>query len=411
MYEFSHSLAVSAEVTGEGWGVAFSASTDYKESSKVITNGEYVYILSTAKCNYYFSKLVKTKPPNFDEAFLDWIYRLDRTNALETYIQFFELFGTHFPMEVTFGSRFTYEFKMKSSHYETQRERGVNVAASASYHGWFVASGSVSASVDSSQQEHAKEFAKSVTKKTITVGAAPPPDGDALAWASTVKESPVPSSYTLLSIEELFTSDFMKGVNVNYRSIYENIVKYKYDYCKYLMDKGDVDSCETLSPGIVLESTKLETHYESVASTFAECIEQCLEQIRCDAITFFKGCSSNNNAHNTCFMFRNTSTPISARISADWESIVFDSKLRNQIKISDVAIGGIERGFENQTDSDSSLKKCHDLCIQDVHCVAYSYCTCPTKLTKCHLYSERGINRLKNESGTDTYFLSSHRSN
>ncbi|XP_060576710.1 uncharacterized protein LOC132734026, partial [Ruditapes philippinarum] len=202
-YEFANSLSVSASVSGGGWGVSFSASAGYKKSSSEISTGESVFILSSASCNYYFSKLVKRSPPPLDPVFISWIKRLSSTDSTDVYIEFFDTYGTHFPTEVTFGARFTYEHKMESKKYETQSESGVNVAVSASYSGIVSVGGGFS--MDSSQKEKASEFSKSVETKTISVGAAPPANGDAMTWASTVKDSPVPSSYKLASIEELFT--------------------------------------------------------------------------------------------------------------------------------------------------------------------------------------------------------------
>lgn len=43
-YEFFKSLSVAASVEGSGWGVSFSASVNYKETSSVIASGEYIYI-------------------------------------------------------------------------------------------------------------------------------------------------------------------------------------------------------------------------------------------------------------------------------------------------------------------------------------------------------------------------------
>ncbi|XP_045214069.2 uncharacterized protein LOC123564498 [Mercenaria mercenaria] len=227
-YEFANALSVSASVSGGGWGVSFSASAGYKESSSEMATGESVYILSSANCHYYFSKLVKRSPPPFDPVFLSWIERLNNTNLKDIYLEFFDTYGTHFATEVTFGARFTYEHKMSSKKYETQSEKGVNVAAEASYSGLFSVGGGFS--MDSSQKQAASDFSKSVETKTITVGAAPPANGDAMTWASTVKNSPVPSKYRLSSIEELFTEKYINPtkLHVNLNLISQNIKAYKY---------------------------------------------------------------------------------------------------------------------------------------------------------------------------------------
>ena len=56
----------------------------------------------------------------------------------------------------------------------------------------------------------ASNFQKSVQTSTITVGAAQPSNGDALTWASSVQENPVPIKYSLSAIHNLFTERYSK---------------------------------------------------------------------------------------------------------------------------------------------------------------------------------------------------------
>jgi len=159
-HDFAKSLAVSASVSGGGWGASFSASTGYKKSSSEIATGESVFIYSTSKCVYYFSKLIPENSPRFTDPFIKWIYKLNNTNEKETYLEFFDTYGTHFPTYVSFGARFTYEHKMKASTFQSQRSKGVNVAVQASYDGLFSISGGFN--MDSTQQEAASNFSKNV---------------------------------------------------------------------------------------------------------------------------------------------------------------------------------------------------------------------------------------------------------
>ena len=254
-YEFSKSLAVSASVSGGGWGVSFSASAGYKESSSVFSTGESVFILSKAGCNHYYMRLLEDDAPPFHPVFLKWIIKLNNTDQDTAYVDFFEKYGTHYLKEVKFGASFTYEHKMSSSSYKTEKEKGVNVAVSASYSGLFSVGGGFS--MDSSQKEAASNFQKNVETRTITIGAAPPANGDALTWASTVKESPVPVSYDLGSIEDLFTETFMESQRmgkyvIDYKTISKHIVDKKRKYCEVLKAKGllsyDVASGSEITP-------------------------------------------------------------------------------------------------------------------------------------------------------------------
>ncbi|XP_053386119.1 perivitellin-2 67 kDa subunit-like [Mercenaria mercenaria] len=198
-YEYSKELSISANISGGALGDSFSASAGYKYSSSQISSGESVFIISFAKCSYYFIKLITEKPPKFDAVFIEWIQKLNNTNAnSEIYFDFFDTYGTHFLMEVTYGARYTLEHKMSSDTFESKREHGVNVGQEASYAGLFNVGRTFS--FDASTREIATSFLKSVEIKTITVGAALPSNGDTSTWASEFKNSPIPTAYKLSSI-------------------------------------------------------------------------------------------------------------------------------------------------------------------------------------------------------------------
>ena len=59
------------------------------------------------------------------------------------------------------------------------------------------------------------EFQQSVEMSTFTVGAAPPSNEEAMTWAASVQENPVPTLYTLSEIHHLFSGQFIKGLPVN----------------------------------------------------------------------------------------------------------------------------------------------------------------------------------------------------
>ncbi|XP_060563200.1 uncharacterized protein LOC132722694 isoform X2 [Ruditapes philippinarum] len=406
-YEFANSLSVSASVSGSGWGLSFSASADYKASSSQISTGESVYILSSASCSYYFSKLVKRSPPPLDPVFLSWVKRLSSTNSTDVYLEFLDTYGTHFPTEVTFGARFTYEHKMESKKYETQIESGVNVEASASYSGFFNVGGGFS--MDSSQKLKASAFSKSVETKTISVGAAPPANGDAMTWALTVKDSPVPTSYKLASIEELFTEKYMNPaeLTVNLAHIAKTINKTKHAYCQSMISKGEVESCQSLTPGMMLDGTRLYHYYDSIVSTYKECIDHCLKLIDCVAITYCDTCDRYRNYYQTCYMY-STVKKISGDEGTNWKSMFLIGKSSEDLILDGTDIKGTKRELDvEDLDDERNINstKCKQLCIDDPHCIAYSYCDCDEVEQKCKIYSFENIGGLKRESRTTTVFV------
>ncbi|XP_045208112.2 uncharacterized protein LOC123559987 [Mercenaria mercenaria] len=412
-YEFSRALSVYTKVSGGTWGTQFSASVGYKSSSSDISSGESVYILSTAKCNYYFSKLVTEDAPQFDDVFIKWVHKLNAASSdPELYFKFFEIFGTHFATEVTFGARYTYEYKMSSNYYETEREKGVDVKTVASTSGFFGLwnlEGEFQVSL--SQRQKASEFRQSVETKTTTVGAPPPEDGGAMAWASEVKTNPVPSAYKLVSIENLFTDKYMKSLNVDFSRIYKNIVSQKMKYCLFLQNKGELESCEELVAGIELKNTRIIGHYrEKAVSSVSDCIEICLEEIHCEAVSFCTTCTSSDIDYNTCHLIQSNGHSLTTSKTEEtdyvWQSNVFPGKIRSQLKLENVGIIGVLRGFETEEDKKADLQKCRQLCFQDAYCTAYSYCNCTDTVSKCKMYSKELTTGLQTEANIDTFFIS-----
>ena len=254
--------------TGGGWGFKFSASASYKQSVSQMSSGEFLFIISQAQCQYYFSKLDATDPPPFHPGFVSWAKKLASSDASQDdLVQFIEYFGTHFVSEVTFGARFTKQHKVSQTKYKELREKSISVEAQASYSGLFSVGGGFS--MDSEQRSAASNFQKSVETSTITVGAAPPSNGDAMTWASSVKENPVPTKYSLSPVYDLFTERYaenLPGIDLN--AMRERLMNTSRNYCQILREKGQIDSCDnTINLGTILQGvdvTSFGKYYRSV---------------------------------------------------------------------------------------------------------------------------------------------------
>ena len=99
--------------------------------------------------------------------------------------------------------------------------------------------------MDKEQRSAASNFQKSVQTSTITVVAAPHSNGNALTWASSVQESPVSISYSLLVTHNLFTERYSKHLSeVNIDIARERLINASKIYCQALKDEGRVDSCD-----------------------------------------------------------------------------------------------------------------------------------------------------------------------
>ena len=97
--------------------------------------------------------------------------------------------------------------------------------------------------MDSEQRSAASNFQKSVETNTVAVGAAPPSNGDALTWASSVQDNPIPIKYSLSAIYDLFTerySENLPGVNLNV--VRERLINGSKNFCQALKEEGRIDS-------------------------------------------------------------------------------------------------------------------------------------------------------------------------
>ncbi|KAH3850784.1 hypothetical protein DPMN_093257 [Dreissena polymorpha] len=155
-------------------------------------------------------------------------------------------------------------------------------------------------------------------------------------------------------------------MNVDHDRIRKNIDTYKLEYCSYLREKGQVDSCDGLVAGIELKKTSLDGYYKTTqVGLSSECVEKCLEDVECVAATICTGCNSTVFSYNTCYMFsenRNNGSTIRAS-SPNWQSNIFSEKLNSQIKYINTRINGVARGFENDDNKKANLTTCRTLCI------------------------------------------------
>ena len=233
-----------------------------------MSSGEFLYIVSQAQCRYYFSKLDATDPPPFHPGFVSWVKKLASSDASQDdLVQFIEYFGTHYVSEVTFGARFTKQHKVSQTEYKELRDKKISVEAQASYSGIVSVGGGFS--LDSEQRSAASTFQKSVETSTITVGAAPLSNGDAMTWASSVKENPVPTKYSLSSVYDLFTERYaenLPGIDLN--AMRERLMNTSRNYCRILNKKGQIDSCDhSIYMGTTLKGVEVASkgkYYHSV---------------------------------------------------------------------------------------------------------------------------------------------------
>ena len=232
--------------SGGGWGFEFSASAGYKKDTAEMSTGEFLFVISQAEYQNYYSVIDFFNPPPFDPGFLAKAKELaDPTVSDEAVLEFIQYYGTHFFTEVTFGAKFVQHHKISQKTYESLKKSKISVEAQASYSGLFSIGGGFS--LDKEQSEAASNFAKSVETTTYTVGSTPPSNGDAVTWAAFVDQNPVPMLYSLSSIDILFTEPFAKDLppGFDHNAVRQKLNNASHIYCRDLKQQGMVHSCET----------------------------------------------------------------------------------------------------------------------------------------------------------------------
>ena len=210
-----------------------------------MSSGDFLYIISQAVCQNYYSVIDFTNPPPFDPGFISKAETLvDPKSGDEAVLEFIKYYGTHFMTQATYGAKFVQHHKVSQTTFESLKRSEFSVEAQANYAGLISVGGGIS--LDSDQKKAASNFLKQVQTTTYTVGSTPPSNGDAMTWAASVKQNPVPMQYTLSPIDLLFTEPFVKELppGFDYTAVRQKLKNSSQLYCQALKQQGMVHSCE-----------------------------------------------------------------------------------------------------------------------------------------------------------------------
>lgn len=295
------------------FGVAFSSNKDFQSTQSSLKSGESKVIFSTAHCNYYFTELNLFDLPSFSEELLQWVSLFntssDSVTAMESLaFQFFDYFGTHIPEQVLYGARYTYEYKFTKTQETSLTEQAktekdsnsfsadmsMSIGSLASASAGFSSSGSYGMS--QSKKDQIKKFQETVETRTVSVGAPPPYNGDAMEWASTVKDTPVPVKFSLLPIYTLFDERVVKQqlhADLS-KALYSALSNYAAKYCWTMQETGLGVQCQDQT---VVKITPINTKafkvVEGVTSEY-DCLDECFKR---------EGCFFANFNANKCKLF------------------------------------------------------------------------------------------------------------
>ena len=158
------------------------------------------------------------------------LFEVDK-NDFQTFLNFFNTFGTNFITKASFGAKSLIESKFKRNIYEILlgEKFSFESAARASF---FSFTGSVSLMTET-DKILAQQFDSHRTSfSQIFIGAAPSRDGIGESWAQIADDSPVPIDYDLEYIYELIDPQYIDEVDKNRLDLLQNTMKkHLKDYC------------------------------------------------------------------------------------------------------------------------------------------------------------------------------------
>lgn len=237
--------------------------------------------------------------------------------------------------------------------------------------------------MDDEQRNASTKFMKEVQTTTITVGSAPPSNGDAMTWAASVQSNPVPTKYALMGIENLFTDHFTRHLspNVKYDGLKKKLAGAAYNYCQVLKTQGKVSSCkssyniEGTGVGISHRGYKYIRDIDKVT-----CEEICLDDAECVAVEF-------RNVTSTVCLFFKGDVYNSLEDRKESQIIILLSQLATNKKILSLEKASFQ-GYSflaKKINRYACRKECQDL----IECDAYSWNL--SRSLWCSLFTARDI--------------------
>jgi hypothetical protein len=247
---YKDSLSVDVSVKGGWGGVSFGASASYKQVSEGLSNSKKAFIESKADCRVFEGHLEYYNPPLFYSTFIDALKFLKNKtfeDNKQEYYTFIDYYGTHFLDEIVMGARFGYLEKttLEELQEKASKEYGVGISAS----GWGMGA---SANVNGENSKSNSSTNSNKDIKIFSIGAPPSADGNAMTWAASSINEPMPISYKLRPIIEIFKNPLFKLHQIEEHEIeiplfIENLQKAYDKYCAdYLLVNNEIDMCKEI---------------------------------------------------------------------------------------------------------------------------------------------------------------------
>ena len=244
---YMDALKLHVDASFKGWGASFSASADYQQVHQSTENGQTMYISSQALCEAYGASV---DGATFLGSFINSVLYLPdvlNSSTQAAYLNFIQEYGTHIATAIKMGGRYGIRSEFTTQNYSSLSSTGINIKASAGYSGLV----KIGASLDTEQEEKDASTYNDYRSNYLLyqIGGEPPVDENqtAFEWAKTVKDDPLPLSYSLTELYKYLTPLFFpQDSNIDIKR--ENLRNMTFEYC--ILHVPDISLCmKDFGPG------------------------------------------------------------------------------------------------------------------------------------------------------------------
>jgi hypothetical protein len=290
--ELSKSLSASLGIGAAGSVYSFSMNAEFKGMSSSMSGGSKLYIQSNAQCSIYRVTVDRYNPPRLSENLVAALTEIEQTeydntdeNSMSLYSNFISTFGTHYMYQLLMGARYTYVEEITTSAYADMTKMGINVEAQGSMGALVSVDVNAKFNMDSSSQSDQQK--KDTNKYITTIGAPMPPSLDMETWLNAAMDTPMPISYTIKPLYELFNTskiqkDLLNSNALNASIIYTNLKKAYDDYCTMLKRKDPNVNCVSTGTATKLMPFQYTTMQEKTGNLDLDMLNN-LKDVKCGA--------------------------------------------------------------------------------------------------------------------------------
>jgi len=239
-YDYQHNVDNGISLSAGFMGLEFSLSLDFKHIDNETRSNTSIFAQVSAKCTAYQLTMKTFDHPEVDLNFVEGVNSLPDHYDEATYMRFLQVFGTHVVTQLQVGGRWGWQMSFNHFAYTNMLDNSIDVAAGISY------AGEVKAGIKfhhSDDTNSAMAVEQSISKNSsFNVGGTFSPDKE--TWMASVKDQPMPTQLTLVSLDALLTTSYLPNTtNTTLLSARATAMREAFKhYCPYVKTNFDASA-------------------------------------------------------------------------------------------------------------------------------------------------------------------------